>query len=268
MLPPSRLRLKKIQIMLLFALAVLPIACGGGGGGGGGGTNTSATGSTGGLSRVRVEAVLTSNPNRPIDPRHILPGEQVQFQLVGYTSAGARTVLAATFSTDDAAGQSGALGADGMFTAAAVSAQEYRVTAQGSGFTRTSNYRVVPSRAIVTGLVLDSNAAPGDAIVVWFLDGSGNLLETTQTTFDGFFRASVPASAIKINLNPSSLPPNRYFQSFTYSTKRYTTLDPNACSPAISLTQGSTTTLSTIRVDARLGPGGTLNTPPPPPDGC
>jgi hypothetical protein len=267
--------LNKLYALILFAVAILVIACGGGGGGGGGGTsatsgNTSSTSGGGGLTRIRIEAVVASQPTRPIDPRHIMVGEDIQFQLVGYTAAGARNVIAASgFTTNDATLESGPLLPNGSFDANAPSSQDYTVSVTSGSNTYTKTYRVVPVRAIVAGTLLDSNTVPVELVDVIFLDAANNIVERVRTAFDGFFRASVPTNAVKFNLDPATVSTTKYYQSFRHNSLRFTTLDPDNCSPSLpALNTGVLSHIGTVRLDARLAPGGGLNTPPPPPDGC
>lgn len=253
--------MKKTWIPLLVLVLLLVIACGGGGGGGG-------SSSGGNAGPPRVEAVLASNPDQPIDPLNIQVGDTVQFQVVSYTNAGVRQVTAGTtWTTTDNGNQAGILSSDGVLTAtASTSGTKYTVTANGNS-SLTGQYQVKNIQAILTGSVVDTNGLPVSGAILTFYNSSLVEVAEVKTAYNGYFRASVPNTARVANFKAFSLPKAKYFRSFSYAGKRYTVLE-TTCSVAIPTpVNGTTSSLGVFTVDAAFT-GNIANPPPPPPDGC
>jgi len=258
--------LKNYVIGFIAAVFILAIALGGCGGGGGG-TSTTTT-STGGLSNIRAEAALAGAPDQPIDPLNIQAGDVVVFQVVGYDSNRQRHVLTSSaWTTNDNGNAAGTLASDGTFTATTPSNTVFTATGSSGGKQYQEGYRVKPVQALVTGRVVDSNGFGASHVAIVFYNAAGSEVSRAIVQFDGTFRASVPTTATQFNLDPNTMPKAFYYRSFVYQTKRYTTLDKTCSAPLLALTNGATTPIGTLTVDA-VSSNGILNPPPPPPDGC
>jgi hypothetical protein len=248
---------KQIYLACIAALAALIVfGCGGGGPGGGTGGN---------LTNIRVEAVLASNPSIIKDPLNIQVGEQIQFQVVGYDEDGKRVVLSSSaWQSGDTTGQAGTLTSGGLFTATASSAgTKYSVSGFAAGQRRFSQYEVKPVQAEVTGRVVDSTSFTGvGGVTIRFYNNVGAQVGSSTTAFDGTFRASVPASATRFHLDPTTIP-IAYYNNYTYSGLRYASTIATCTAPLPALANGVTTALAgDVSVPRSSGP------PPPPPNGC
>ena len=263
--------MKKFYFPLAVAIIVLSAACGGGGGGSSSTNSTSTSGSTGTLNPIRAESVLANNAGQIVDPKNIQVGEAIQFQVVGYnTTTFARTVLSSSlWSTNDSASAAGTLSSSGLFNAtASTGGVSYTATGHANATTYPLVYAVKPVQALVTGVIRDSNNFASSRVTIVFYTISGAEVGRASSAFNGNFRASVPTSAKRFNIDPASLDPSFYFQSFSFLSKRYTTLETATCSaPLPALTNGTTTNIGGITIDAAKT-NGVSNPPPPPPDGC
>jgi hypothetical protein len=262
--------LKKLFIPLICAAFVLAIAVGNGGcgGGGGGSGTTTTTGTTTGLS-IRAEAALAGNPSQPIDPLNIQAGESVQFQIVGYDVNRVRTILASSnWTTNDNGNKAGVLQPDGSFSATApTGATIYTASGVSGGKTYTESYRVRPVQALVTGFVMDSNGFGASHVAIVFFGPAGAEIGRAIVQSDGSFRASVPNFAARFSLDSATMPKQFYYKSFVFQTKRYSTLVSSCTAPLPALSNGVTTPIGTVTIDA-AETNGTPNPPPPPPNGC
>ena len=266
--------MKNVLLPIIGALFILAIAIGGSACGGGGGSSSSTTTTTGtnsgttGLTNIRVEATLAGFPDSPIDPLNIQAGETIQFQVVGYDSSRQRHILSSgNWTTNDNGHVVGTLQSDGTFSATNSSATVFTVTGLSQGKSYSTGYRVKPIQALVTGLILDSNGFGASHVSIVFYTAGGTEVSRAVSQFDGSFRASVPTSAKMFNLDPTTMPKNFYFRSFVYQGKRYTALDKSCSASLPALTNGTTTPIGTLTIDA-AETNGNPNPPPPPPDGC
>jgi hypothetical protein len=260
--------LKKFYFPLLMAVLVLVIACGGGGGGGGTGGTSATSGSTGTLNPIRVEGVLASNPAQIVDLQNVQVGDVVQLQIVGYDSNRQRVVLSSgSWTTNDGTG-AGTLSSSGLYTATkSTGGTAFTFTGSNGGKLYSANYQVKPVQALVTGSVMDSNGAASSRIVLVLYNATGTVMARGTTASDGTFRISTPITAKRFNLDPASMSTTFYFRSFVYQSKRYTALISSCTAPLPTLTNGSTSAIGFIVIDAAQS-GGAINPPPPPPDGC
>lgn len=258
--------MKKFVIPFVCGVFVLAIAFGTGCGGGGGGSSSDG-GSTG--ATIRAEAALAASPSTPIDPVNIQVGETIAFQVVSYDASNVRTILSSTgWTTNDNGNQAGILQTDGTFSATTSSGVTiYTATGTANAKTYSLGYRVKPVQAQVTGTVMDSNGLTAAGVKVVFYNAAGVESSRVTTQYNGTFRASVPATATMFNFDTASLPTSRYFRSFTFQAKRYSALIKSCSAPLPALTNGTTTALGIITVDASHT-NGVLNPPPPPPNGC
>ena len=265
--------MKKFVVPFLIGTFVLAIlfgqGCGGGGGGSSTTTTTSTTSGTNGLSNIRAEAALSATPDSPIDPLNIQAGDAVNFEVAGYDKNSVRHILASTnWTTSDNGNQSGQLLADGSFTATASSGVViYTATGTAQGKQYQVSYRVKPFQAIVTGSIMDNNGAPAQNISIEFFNVGGAVVSSARSQFDGSFRASVPTTAKTFNLDKTTISPQLYYQSFSYQSVRYTTLISTCNASLPALTNGTTTSIGLVTLDATMT-GQIVNPPPPPPDGC
>jgi hypothetical protein len=260
-------RLKKFVLSIAASLLVLNlglvVGCGGGGSSDGGPPPPPAGFTTG-------EAALLGTPNTPIDPRNIQAGETVQFQVVHYdTGLTNRTIVASTnWTTTDNGNTAGILQPDGTFAAtAATGPNVFTATGTAGGQNYSVAYRVKPVQALVTGVIQDSNGASAYHVAIVFYNSSGVEVSRALSQFDGTFRASMPTTAVVFNLDSQSVTTTKYFRSFKFGGKRYTTLEQTCSAPLPALTNGTTTSIGTLVIDAAFT-GGIPNPPPPPPDGC
>ena len=251
--------MKKYYALLLLVVLVLAVACGGGGGSS---TPPPPTGVT------KAEAVLASTPGQIIDAKNIQAGQTIQFEVVSYSPANVRTVLASSnWTTTDNGASVGTLSSSGVLSATASSANTFTATGMVGSTPYSINYMVKPVQAIVTGTVIDSNGNPAPGVTVNFFNSLGTKISSATTAQNGSLWASVPATATSFNLDKSTLSTALYFKSFVFGPHRYTALIATCNAPLPALTTGVTTNLSVITIDAAITLG-QHNAPPPPPDGC
>ncbi len=258
--------MKKSYLLALLAILILAIACGGGGGGGGGGS-ASAGGSSGSFDTIRAEAANAADPSHQIDALNITVGQTIQFEVVGY-KGNARTVLTSSaWTTTDNGSTVGSLTTDGLLSATASSASTFTASGKSGGVTYNINYQVKPVQATVTASLIDNNGAPAPNIRVKFFTAGGVQVGSATSAIDGTLSASVPTSAVQFNLDPATVSAAKYFRSFKLHGLRYTELESSCDAPLPPLTNGVTTAIGAVILDA-LKTGGLINPPPPPPDGC
>jgi hypothetical protein len=268
--PDSRQHpVKKTYLPTLFGLLILTILFSGCGGGGGGGGNGGNNGGTNGLNSIRAEAATAADPNAPIDPLNIQAGESIVFQVVGYTDAGVRQILpSANWTSSDNGNVSGILLPDGNLSASGSSGPSFFIASGvANGSTYSTNYRVKPVQAIVRALILDSNLKPAYHVGLAFYNAAGVEVSKGYSQYDGTVRVSTPTSAVSFSLDITTLPKSVYFRSYVHSGSRYSVLIAGCRTPLPALTNGTTTQLGTVTIDAAKT-NGLQNPPPPPPDGC
>ena len=144
------------------------------------------------------------------DPLNIRTGEQVQFQLVGYTATGQRVVLpSADWITSDLANTYGSIsGNTGIFTASSrQSTTSLLVTTRYNGSDVTTFYGIRPRQVRVIGSVLSKKTGlPLRGILIYFYDVNGAFVGTATTTADGSFRAAMPTTVARFQLFNDSIP--------------------------------------------------------------
>jgi hypothetical protein len=266
--------LKKFYLPIFVALFVLAIACGGVGCGGGGGSSTTTTSTTsttsGALNPIRAEAALASDLSQVIDPTNIQAGESIQFEVAGYDPiTHARQVLSSgAWTTSDNGHVSGNLTADGLLSASAPSGSStFTATGVAGGNSYPVGYKVKPVQALVTGRLVDTNGAAASQVTVIFYNAVGVEVGRVKSVYNGNFRASVPTTAKMFNLDPTTLPKQFYYKSYSFNGLRYTPLEATCTATLPALANATTTSIGTITIDAS-NTNGEPNPPPPPPDGC
>lgn len=206
---------RKVIVAVLVALlaAILVVGCGGGGGGG------STGGGGGGGNTYAVEAYFTADPTAFVDPTNMMVSDQVTFVLASYDQNGVRSVVSGvTWSTNDTTAQAGTLDpSTGAYSALSPSAQTYKVTTSFGGTAYQASYAVTPLQARLYGKIVNiTNAAGVPAIKALFFDGSGTQVGSVTSANDGTIRASVPTTAVSMNLDPNSIPLASFYRAFSY----------------------------------------------------
>ena len=204
--------MKQLRMLGALAFGLYLMGCAGNGtvaGGGGGGVNNI-------VGTPTVEMIYSTgffpNPGLSIfgDPLNIRTGEQVQFQLVGYTATGVRTVLAADFwRSSDQTNTFGVLSTNtGVFNASSRQSPAPQViTARWHDQDISVDYGVKPRQVRIIGSVLNHvTHLPMQNVNLYFYDDSGTFLGTASTTYDGSFRAAMPPSVARFQVVNDSLP--------------------------------------------------------------
>ena len=207
----NRFAMKLLRMLGALAFGLYLVGCAGNGtvtGGGGGGFNIVGT--------PKVEMIFSSgffpNPGLPTfgDPLNIRTGEQVQFQLVGYTAAGVRTVLTPDFwRTTDLTQTFGVLSANtGVFNASSrQSPGPQVVTARWNDQDISIDYGVKPRQVRIIGSVLNHvTHLPVQYVNLYFYDINGVFLGTSSTAYDGSFHADMPPNVARFQVVNDSLP--------------------------------------------------------------
>lgn len=161
------------------------------------------------------------------DPTNIRTGEQVQFQLVGTTTAGARVVLPAEWRSGDTDNTFGTLAANtGVYSAAGrQTASDQIITGRYNGLDYSAEYAIRARQTRLNGVVLDRQTRrPVRNIQLWLFDDANNLVGRVKTSADGTFRASVPRTVQKFQLVNDSIPSN-YLRLFRHNSDQVVTLD-------------------------------------------
>lgn len=215
--------------------------------------------------RYKVEATLGG---QLIDPGNIQVGENVQFVVAGYTATNTRIVQSATaWGTTDTINSAGVLSASGAYAATSPGGP-FTVFANVTAGQQTGAYQVKPVQALVTGTFNDGQGRLVEGLRVQFYDAGGNVVSTSTTQSNGFFRASVPTSAVTFDIDSTSYNHTTYYSEFKYNNLWY--LPGNGpCRPNLgSLSVGVTKALGTLTIPATTASNGASLPPPPPPTGC
>lgn len=208
--------MKQLRMLGALAFGLYLMGCAGNGtvagGGGGGGFNIVGT--------PKVEMIYSTgffpNPGLPTfgDPLNIRTGEQVQFQLVGYTAGGVRTVLPVDFwRSDDSTNTFGILSANtGVYNASTrQSPFQQVVTARWQDHDYSAFYSVRPRQVRIIGSILDHvTHLPLANVTLYFYDVNGNFLGPAQTAYDGSFHAAMPPTVARFQVVNDSLPNDEY----------------------------------------------------------
>ena len=205
--------MKQLRMLGALAFGLYLIGCAGngtvaGGGGGGGGVTIVGT--------PKVEMIYSTgffpNPGLPTfgDPLNIRTGEQVQFQLVGYTAAGVRTVLAPDFwRSNDSTNTFGVLSSNtGVYNASTRQSPSPQViTARWNDQDISADYGVRPRQVRIIGSVLNRvTHLPIQNINMYFYDINGDFIGTATTAYDGSFHAAMPPTVARFQIVNDSMP--------------------------------------------------------------
>jgi hypothetical protein len=241
------------SLLSVGALALAVVGCGGGGSGGGGGN--------GPFSVVRVES-----PSK--DPLNILVGDNVQFVIAGYeVGSGNRVVLQATSWSVLDNPAVGTINGSGVFTAALPGNARIGATWNGVPPVTPLPVTVRPQGlAAVQGTVRNGSAAVRGVIVIFYNAANSEVGRATSMN-DGSFKAYVPTTATRMNLDVATLD-GRWLRQWDYRTETYQAGPqiPN-CHATFVLTGGQLTNGQTSTIGDPIQVFD-LNTPPPFPTGC
>jgi hypothetical protein len=205
--------MKQLRSLGAYALGLFVLGCAGNG------TDAVIGPDTGGgpviVGSPMVEVVSVSGfvpqaiPSY-LDPLNIRTSEQVQFQLVGYTSTGQRVVLSGSnWRTNDTTNIFGVIaGNTGVFTAASRQTPVNQlVSVRYNGQEYATEFAVKPRQARIVGSVLRRDTGlPLRGVIVYIYTNDGSYLGLAQTSYDGTFRASVPTTAARFQVFNDSLP--------------------------------------------------------------
>jgi hypothetical protein len=208
--------MKQLRSFGAYALGLLVLGCAGNGssvtGGTGGGGGTLAIVGDPAIEVVSVSGFAPQVIPSYLDPLNIRTGEQVQFQLVGYTATGQRVVLPSTdWRTSDTTSTFGVVaGNTGVFTAASRQTPVNQVVSvRYNGREIAGDFAVKPRQARVIGSVLRRDTGlPLRGATLYFYTDNGSYLGLATTGYDGTFRASVPTTVARFQLFNDSLPGN------------------------------------------------------------
>ena len=203
--------MKLLRMLGALAFGLYLVGCAGNGTVAGGGANGNNI-----VGSPAVEMIFSTgffpNPGLPTfgDPLNIRTGEQVQFQLVGYTATGVRTVLAPDFwRSTDLTNTFGVLSANtGVFNASSrQSPSPQVVTARWHDQDFSVSYGVKPRQVRIIGSVLNHvTKLPLANVNLYFYDINGVFLGTASTTYDGTFHADMPQNVARFQVVNDSLP--------------------------------------------------------------
>lgn len=226
--------MKQLRMLGALAFGLYLMGCAGnvtqnGGGGGGGGLNI--------VGSPKVEMIYSTgffpNPGLPNfgDPLNIRTGEQVQFQLVGYTATGIRKVIPVDFwRSDDSTNTFGVLSANtGVYNASTrQSPFAQLVTARWNDQDFSANYSVRPRQVRIVGSLLNHiTHLPLANVTMYFYDIDGNFLGPAQTAYDGSFHAAMPPSVARFQIVNDSLPMDMHRLILHDDTLSVTTIAPD-----------------------------------------
>jgi hypothetical protein len=212
--------MNQLRSLGAYALGLFVLGCAGngsdlsgtpGGGGGGGGGGIPIVGNPS-IEMISVSGFVPQAIPNYLDPLNIRTGEQVQFQLVGYSSTGQRVVLPGTeWRTSDTTNIFGVVaGNTGVFTAASRQTPVNQlISVRYNGQEFATEYSVRPRQARIIGSVLNrSTGLPIKGVLVYMFTTDGTYLGLAQTSYDGTFRASVPTTVGRFQIFNDSLPGN------------------------------------------------------------
>jgi hypothetical protein len=213
--------MKHVYALAAAVLALGILGCGGRGTGGAPVVVGPAT--------VQIEAIAVRGgepqPGVVQDPRNIEAREQVVFQLVSYSADGTRTVLPASgWVTNDTTEVFGRLANDsGLFTARdRETVQPLTVAIEHGGQIYSAHYEIKPRQIRLIGRVVDeANPAQGiRGVQVIFYGEDGRRVGEVISSFDGWWRASVPVDVDTLQVNGDTIPASHY-RSFRFAGPRY-----------------------------------------------
>lgn len=194
-------------------LGLLLVACGG--------NSTSTTGgSTGTVVTIattpKIEMIYSPGLGfataLPVfgDPGNIRTGEEVRFQLVGYSATGERVILTGeNWRTSDTANTFGTLSNTGVYQAGSRQTPGgLTVSASYNGVEYSTNYSIKGRETRITGSILNkATGLPVQDALLYFYDVNGAYVGQAVTTYDGSFRAALPRTAQRFQIFNDSLAP-------------------------------------------------------------
>ena len=205
--------MKQLRMLGALAFGLYLVGCAGNGTVVGGGVSGDVI-----VGTPQVEMIYSDgffpNTGLPIfgDPMNIRTGEQVQFELVGYTATGKRVIVNPDgWRSNDTTGTFGTLSANtGVFIASSrQSAVSQVVTARYQGQDISTSYAVRSRQVRIIGSVLNRvTKLPLQGVSLYFYDINGNYLGPATTSYDGSFRAAMPPSVARFQIVNDSLPNN------------------------------------------------------------
>ena len=176
------------------------------------------------VTEPRVEAVTTvGRADLPgfVDPLNIQTGEQVQFQLVGYTADNVRVVLPVNdWGTSDDTNTFGQIANNsGVFLASDRQTPTVQyVRARYNDKDYFAEYQVRPRAIRVGGAVLSQTTRlPLRGIELRFYSDLGQEVGRAVTQYDGTFMAAVPNTATFFQVNNNTLPTD-YFRLVRFNS--------------------------------------------------
>jgi hypothetical protein len=203
--------MKLLRMLGALAFGLYLVGCAGNGTVAGGGANGNNI-----VGTPAVEMIFSTgffpNPGLPTfgDPLNIRTGEHVQFQLVGYTATGVRTVITPDFwRSTDLNDTFGVLSANtGVFNASSrQSPSPQTVTARWNNQDISVAYGVKPRQVRIIGSVLNHvTHLPIANVNLYFYDVNGAFVGTASTTYDGSFHAAMPPNVARFQVVNDSLP--------------------------------------------------------------
>ena len=243
----------KLWTLLIGAAAVAVIGCGGGGSGGGGGV--------GPFSIVRVEAATA-------DPLNILVGDSVQFVVAGYeVGTNNRVILQATSWSVLDNQTVGTINGNGVFNAATPGNARIGATWNGVPPVTPLPITVRPQGLAGVQGSVRNGSTPVRGVIVIFYNAANTEVGRATTLSDGSFKAWVPTTATRMNLDVTTLD-GRWLRQWDYIADTYQAGNdiPN-CHATFVLTGGPLTNGQTRIISDPIFVFD-LNTPPPFPTGC
>lgn len=262
-------------LAIVALVVMLSSACGGGGGGGtsDGSTNSTGTtsttaGSTGTIINDRIAPVQRSNSNSAVDPTNVLVGDSLQLFVSGRNADNQFVLVSGSNWSTNAPRSVATVTSGGVLTANGSSnGTVWKLFGQGPNGSLSTNFVVVSTSHVVTGLVRNVNSTPIPGVTVTFFDSTKNQVAESVTGLDGTFRAGVPGTATRFTIDISNADPfykgnTIYYRQYGYGANDYLENDLSCLGRLPALTNGSIALPDDIVLDDRA------SGPPPPPIGC
>lgn len=253
---------------VVCALGLIVIGCGGGGGGGTSSTSNPTTSNPTGGNATDLRIYAPVGGGIFVDPGNVAVGENLDFNVYGLDSN--RDVVQVTASnwTTDAPTTVASLDANGVVAGISASNNTYGLGASAQSTSLSSQLKVRPAEARVTGTLTTGAGNSTDpalpvagGIIVFYNEAGTTELGRAVTAHNGTFRAVVPVTARRYTVQVGA--GSTYHQTFSVGSSGYVGNESTCYAPVPTLTNGVTTALpGSIRLYRKaLGP-------PPPPSGC
>mgnify|MGYP001170127764 CR=1 FL=1 len=262
----------KIQarFAILAAALLLLASCGGGGGGtsssgGGGGGSLAGDVITLGAAAPPAGDYIEMIDGRAgaIDPYSLRPGSKVKLVVARYSTAGARTTVAASgWVQTGATTAQVALATNGNLDALAVTPRPFTVSCTVGGSTFSQKMKVSNDVATIRGYVRAEETLAGLKYQgVEAVNSSGQVVAGAMTGDGGFFTMRIPTGVAGISLDKEKVNTTLFYRQIRYNNRDYSA-DASACPIKLSgLTTGvNNLPFSIILLKKTTGP------PPPPPN--